>query len=294
MPLPILAGAGIAAGASALGGLLGKLFSSGDKQRGIDLLLKSGQTQYGGYGDLKTDRVDPSQEGNTEFDKINLDPRTRDVQMEALTRMMDLSNKGGMSIQDRAKLNDIEAEANANEASQRGAVLGRVNAMGQGGMGADISSSLIGTQGAANRMSRGAYQVSSDAADRALRALSEGSTIAGNVRSTDYSMARDRSAAQDRINAFNTENVNQSKYYNSQAGVNDWLNNLSLRDRRYMADKDAANAYLGRGAETQQFWGNLGRGVGDTVSGAFGTPGGPVDPNNPNKKPGLNVNMGWS
>src|SRR5260370_42268079 len=95
MPLPILAGAGIAAGASALGGLLGKLFSSGDKQRGIDLLLKSGQTQYGGDGDLKTDRGDPSQEGNTEFHNINLDPRTRDVQMAALARLMDPYNQGG-------------------------------------------------------------------------------------------------------------------------------------------------------------------------------------------------------
>ena len=190
----------------ALGGALGDLFGGGNREEQERLLREITQ----GYANidprLKASLEEVVSQGGTEFDKVSLDPATRDAQMRALSSLMETGLSGGMDATSRARVAGFQNANAAAESASRAALMQQAQSRGVAGSGLEYAAQLQNQQGAAQRNSQAGMDAAADAQQRALQALAQGGVLAGNVRGQDYQQQSDRARAQDIINAHNAAN----------------------------------------------------------------------------------------
>lgn len=163
---------------------------------------------------MSTGQLDPAMETAvnqeaTRLASINVDPASREAEMNALTKLQDISNKGGLDAQAKQAEYEAANTANTNEHGQQGAIMQNFAARGVGGSGAQLAAALTADQGDANRLASTGEQSASDAEQRALSALTQSGQIGANINSQDYTQAAAKASAQDAINRFNTQNQQQ-------------------------------------------------------------------------------------
>lgn len=134
---------------------------------------------------------------NSHFSELSTDPTTRAAQMKALTQLGQVAGQGGYDTQSQQATAAALNQANANERSQRGAILQNAQSRGLGGSGAELAGLLGAQQGNANTAQAGSLQAGSDARNRALASLANYGNLAGNIRGQDYSQAADAARAED-------------------------------------------------------------------------------------------------
>lgn len=152
-------------------------------------------------------------QGTTEYDKVQEDPQLRQAQIAALAQLQGLANEGGMNLTDKANLANLQGEAAAQERGARQAILQNAAARGQSGSGFELAAQLANQQGSATRNANNSLNVAAQAQARALQAMQQAGSTAGNIRNQDYGQASDKAKAQDIINQFNTANQNQLQQY---------------------------------------------------------------------------------
>lgn len=146
------------------------------------------------------------QQQHSAMDDVSVDPTSRAAEMDALSRMQELSRSGGMDAQARNKLQAGIDAANTNEKSQRDAIVQNAAAMGTGGSGVAMQAQLLASQANANRASQTGTQAAADAEQRALQAMMGSAQLGSNINSQDFGQAAAKATANDTINAFNTRN----------------------------------------------------------------------------------------
>jgi hypothetical protein len=204
------------------GGVVGGIISAGDRKRA-----------RGEYDQAVGDLMDSNPEaGRTEYDRIHEDPALRSAEMSALQGFQQEANAGGLTVQDRAALQQAQ-DANAQrERGAREAILQNMAMRGMGGSGSELAAALENQQGSAMRNNAAGTQAAADARNRALQAMATSGQMAGGIRSQDWQQAAQRAASQDAINKFNASqrlsragqvaNVRLGKgaLYNQEAGAN--------------------------------------------------------------------------
>ena len=147
-------------------------------------------------------KADPSA-----FKNIVADSGTKAAQNRALSELSDMGNQGGLRLQDKAALQESSLDNIARERGNRLAVSQQMANRGLGGSGFEVAAQLQGQQGQADRDARSSLDVASKAQDRALQAIMGAGDMATKYRGQDFNEQSARATAEDKINMFNTNNM---------------------------------------------------------------------------------------
>lgn len=185
------------------GGLLGDLFSGGDRKnatdqmKGIADLYKNISTpdiesqklnlqQYGPGAQEVAKQDTASQLGSQDaLQNIALDPRLKNTQMSALDTLKHIAGAGFTPDE----LNSMTSQRQKNEGDLTSALKGidQQNAMrGISGGGGDLASKLLAAQSSANRGAEDQRALQSQGFQRSLNAISQGANLAGSMENADY------------------------------------------------------------------------------------------------------------
>lgn len=187
---------------------------------------------------------------NADYNLVDEDPETRNMQMQALARMAGLA-EDGLSDVDQAAYQKAQSMGSQMARSGREAALQDAQMRGVGGSGMEFALREIANQGGAQRAQEAALQQAADSArQRALynQAFLEGSS---KVRGQDFSNA---SANNDIINQFNMANTqgrnaanqvnvgarNDAQRYNQEGRIN-------LNQQRFNNELNKAAGASGQG-----------------------------------------------
>lgn len=312
--MPLILGIGSLA-SNVIGGIAGNAASSDDKAKALELQKQAlqnimstsnptaQQLQYllSQYAAPKT--VDPTQQQvvtaqNSELQNIQVDPRLRAAQLQALDTMQKLG-AGGMRPEDLAALaqvrNSTEQQANADRQS----IIQNMAQRGISGSGAELAAQLGASQAAANRANTSGLDIAGQASQRALQAIANSGTMGSAMEGQQFGEAAQQAQAQDVINRYNAMNAqqvqganvgatNQAEYYNTgnqnqiaqanvglsnqQGAINAQAQQQAYADALNKAQAAAgatgqtANALNQNAAQTQSLYSGLGSAVGQGLS----------------------------
>jgi hypothetical protein len=144
----------IAAGVSVAGALLGQLLAGKDRAE-AERIMQQVRNEFG--------QIDPAK-----VKMLAMDPQADTAMSDSLERMGDVVRSGGMTVQDRASLNDALDATGRQERAQRSAILSRFR-------GGDSSQALLAAltnqQGAAERAQGAGLSAAGEAQRRYFQAL---------------------------------------------------------------------------------------------------------------------------
>lgn len=221
-------------------------------------------------------------QSQTELAKIQLDPKYKQYQNQALSELSNIVGAGGqMTAQDALAYNKARQQAASVDLALRQQAESQASQRGLGASGSYLAG-LMGAQAGQNTAAQSGLQAASDARQRYLQAINELGGMATQVRGQDYNIAANEAAAQDAINRFNTSQLwnadlynNQQRFENelkklagqTQAGQNVYqgmMTNYGLQNQDFSSNMAAMNNFM------QQTGANVQRGVNQVFNGVTG------------------------
>lgn len=307
----------VAAGAAMLGGsAIGAISKAGSDAQAKELIQKA-VAQYDQIGvppaesmqiileELRnTGQMTPQleqtfQQVDTEMKNISADPRGQEAQYQALQELEDLGMSGGMSLTDKAVLEDTMGDIDARGRGAREAINTSLKARGAYGSGAELAFKLQAQQGDSQLAHEAGLASAGKAEDRALQAIIAAGEMGGNLRNQDFSEKAKIAAAQDEINRFNaanrqtvaganvnrqntatdynvrndqriadtnTQNRNANAVRNADLKQQEFENKMSLASGKANAYTGQANQVTQAGKDSAAMWGKVGQGVGQIAT----------------------------
>lgn len=172
----------------------------------------------------------------TEFSKIAVNPRYAEAQNRALSELENIGYEGGLRLQDEAAIQDATLEGQAKERANREAIAAEMSRRGLGGSGFEVAAKLQGQQGAADREANQRLKIAAMAQDRALQAIQDAGSMAGQYRTQDFNEQAAKASAADKINMFNTENLRDVQQRNLAS--QNRANEMNLAEKQRISDQN--------------------------------------------------------
>jgi hypothetical protein len=145
--------------------------------------------------------------GPSAMEGVSTDPKLRQAQMNALSKLQEIGDEGGMTATDRARLSRIQMENDAALRGQTGAIQQNLATRGLSGGMSEMVSRQLAAQEAANRMGQQGLDVKAQAEQRALDAIIQSGNLGGQIGQQDFSQQSQIAQAKDVINRFNAQNL---------------------------------------------------------------------------------------
>jgi hypothetical protein len=252
----------IGAGTSVLGGGLGYLFGGDDRDK-ADKLMAKVQSEIDAIGappdvakalilqrfqqaGMYTPQLEQAIEaGPSKVAGIKENAELGKAQMGAL-QLLQQRGSTGLSPEDRAALNQVRGEVQRDSNAKTQSILQQMQARGMGGSGAELIAQLQAGQSGDDRASAEGDRLAAQASQNALQALTQSGQLAGNIRGQDFDINKQRAAAEDEINRFNTQNAISRQTRNVGSTNQASQYNLSNAQQISNANTEAANAELQR------------------------------------------------
>lgn len=178
------------------------------------------------------------------FDEVSDDPRLRDAQIGALSELANISESGGLTMTDRARLEKITSRLGQEERGSREAIQQRAAEMGRSGSGLEYADMLLNQQGSAMRASQEGTDLAALAEERALESLTRGASLAGQVRGQDFEQAARKAEAKDTLAKFNADHLQSTEAANVAA--RNAARERDLDERQRISDENARIAGANR------------------------------------------------
>lgn len=176
------------------------------------------------------------------FNDIVTDPALAGAQKQALTALQEVGTQGGMTAIDKARMQDITNEQNATAKGRNEAVMQQAQQRGMGGSDINTVNQLMNEQGAADRASQRGTDVAAEAQARALRALMAAGDTAGKIRGQDYGEQANKAQAENAIDLFNKQTLNQTNLYDVDSANRAQAANLQNEQTIANANTSTSNA----------------------------------------------------
>lgn len=303
--------AAAAMGGSVASGLIGAASSAADRKQALDAYQQSVNDyqaigvppeqamqlvlqDYKQQGKLTPELEQAISQGPSAMEGVSTDPQYKEAQLNALSSLKDIADRGGTSLQDRANLEKKMGNLASDERGSREAILARSRERGQMGSGLELASQLENQQRGSQQAHADTLQSQADAEQRALQAISMGGNMGGNLRSEDFGEQSSIAAAKDRINQFNTQNsqavqqrnvaaknaaqgynlseaqrvadqntgiANTQEQYNKQLPQQNFNNQLTLAGGKANARAGQATQLNNNANATSNTWAGIGSGV---------------------------------
>ncbi len=165
-------------------------------------------------GKITPEQANTFLQQNTQLAGISTNPAETQAQLEALQGLQNISNEGGLTAIDQAKLGQIKTQEDVQARGAREAILQNARARGVGGSGLELESQLMNAQNAATDQSQRDLDVGALAEQRALQALIAGGQLGGQMQQTEFGQKAQIANAEDAINRFNAANQQAQENYN--------------------------------------------------------------------------------
>lgn len=292
--MPITSAA-IIGGSSLIGGIMGGSQSSSDREAAnqaraqalkafLQINVPDPQKQkiifqkYQSTGQLDPQLEQAFNQSQTALNNVQVDPRLKAAQMGALSKMQNIGDSNGLDAEAQAQTTQALNQANTNEQGNRNAIVQNYAQRGLGGSGASLAAQLSADQQQANTSANAGVLAASGAQSRALQAMQNSATLAGNMSSTDYNQQSQKAQAADAINKFNTQNqqqvANQNVLTSNQAQAANLTNkqaisnaNVGVTNQNMLNDQ--AQVQQGFDNQTKQAAGESGQ-YGNVAAGNVG------------------------
>lgn len=311
----------IGALANMAGGLAGNLAASGDRnaatetaQQGLAAYqnlqvpdiekMKLMLEQYASAGNLTPEQMQAmTLSGQDQLANVQTDPRLAKAQMDAL-QFMQQTGQGNLTPAERAQVNDLRRQTEADAQSRIQALLQQQDARGVGSSDMALAARLQESQNAANRQAQSTDNISGAAFQRALQSMASGAQLAGGMESADYSrqaalaeaernrelanfsnqqsIANQNTQARNAAQQFNLQNsqnlmnqntqmANTQQQYNKELNQQNFNNQLARAGGIAGGAQGAANALNARGNATAGMFQGIGAGLGQVAANYQGT-----------------------
>lgn len=129
------------------------------------------------------------------------DPESEAIERRALAGLMDIGESGGITDSDRARMQLGAMDVGRQARASREADMAALQARGMGGSGTQIASTLGASQAGIDGLYQRDAEIQARAQDRAMDALSQGGSFAGQMRGERFR----EGGAQDDLNRWNTD-----------------------------------------------------------------------------------------
>lgn len=259
----------------AIGAWQGDLDAGEDRRKQLQL-LQYNLRDFDGINPLVQAQIEEAYGlGPSAYEGIaaQMDPATRNAQMDALRELGRVGLEGGMDAQSRAQQAQALAASAQQVQAQQGALLNSYAARGMAGSGASLGAALAAQQGAAQANAMGGLQAAADSRQRQLAALRDSGAIASQVRGQDYGQAADLAGARDRVAEANQRNRQAVQGRNidrtMQARQQTIGNQLARANGMAGSRRDMADYYMSEQDRRRRNGAAVGTGIGGTI-GAVG------------------------
>lgn len=260
---PIITPMLIGMGVSAVASLIGELMAGGKEAEARKVMAEAAK-MYDAVELPKLEQAVAQELGPSAFESIAVDPAYKSAQLDALNRLSQIAEEGGMTLADKAAMNQITGQLARRDAAARGAIREDMQARGTLGAGAELASRLAAQQESSQIASERGLGVAAQAQQRALDAIMNRGAMAGDIRRQEYGEQSDLARSRDLINQYNAAARERAQGYNLGLSQREFENQM----RRTGAQ---ANARLGQGT---QMMGEA-QGIRQAAAG-YGTAGGKV------------------
>lgn len=260
----------VGAASAAVGAIvsaIGAAVAQGDYDKARELR----QQAMSEYGDIilpKLDKALAEEIGPSQFAAIQEDPGVRNTQTDAMRRLSQIYESGGMTQGDEAALALANRGAQSQAASDYQSMQQSLAARGQSGNPALAAALAAKTGGdVVNATAMNRYQAQADARNRAMQALSMSGQLAGQIRGQDWEVASGRASAMDRVNQFNAGQRTNANNENAARAQQQFGNQMSLANSKNNARENMAADYTGAGNLTANQYAAVGNAI-STAGGA--------------------------
>lgn len=163
----------------------------------------------------------------SEFMKVAAPQAYKESQMRSLNQLQDISDKGGQTLQDKANLQKMKIDSQAEQHGDLAAINDSAARRGAGGSGMAAALQLANAQSANDRESNNQLNVAAQSKQRALDAIIKGGDLASQYRTQDVGEQQAKASAADAINRFNTQNMQTVQQRNIDAQNQSQATNLA-------------------------------------------------------------------
>jgi hypothetical protein len=193
------------------------------------------------------------------MEDVSVDPRLKDAQMMALSRLQEQGLNGGMTAEDRQMAQDARNQSAQYEQGQRNALMQNFAQRGAGGSGMELASQLAAQQGGANRMNAMSMDQAANAQRRALQAIQQSGQLGGQMRGQDFDEQSQKARAKDAISQLNAGYNMWQQTGNNQNHMNLANYRMSRVAGQTGQYNQNANAHNQAGAESAALWSGIGQ-----------------------------------
>jgi hypothetical protein len=163
-----------------------------------------------------------------QYETVTEDPRTREYQMQALSRMQGLADQAAGSQEALGRYN-ATSDANAVAAQREAGVRNQMAMRGQGGSAMDFMLQAQAGQSGANRAQSAGLQAAQQAALQRLQGTQGVMAGASNIRGMDANVATTNADIINKFNMYNTGNRNAVNMGNTDMTNAGNMRNINTR-----------------------------------------------------------------
>lgn len=225
-------------------GLIGDAMAAGDREKARKLyedLLK--QIQSIPEPELREQAAVLL--GESELGKVKADPSLVAAQRAALAKLQQISDEGGLTLEDKAVLETQLSRAARADAAGRNAISNQMQARGTLGSGAELAMALQGQQSSAQRGYESARDTAAQAQRRAYEAIMGRGSLAGQMRGQDFNEQSTAAKARDEIARYNAAAQERANAYNAGLSSELYKARLAKAQTAGGATSALANQYMG-------------------------------------------------
>lgn len=238
---PIITPMLIGMGVSAVASLIGELMAGGKEAEARKVMAEAAK-MYDAVDLPKLEQAVAQELGPSAFESITVDPAYKSAQLDALNRLSQIAEEGGMTLADKAAMNQITGQLARRDAAARGAIREDMQARGTLGAGAELASRLAAQQESSQIASERGLGVAAQAQQRALDAIMRRGTLAGDIRGQEFGEQSTAAQARDAIARYNAAARERAQGYNLGRSQQEFENQM----RRTGAQ---VNTRLGQGTQ---------------------------------------------
>ncbi len=208
-------------------------------------------------------------QGSSAMEGVHADPNLVGAQNDALGQLQNISDAGGMTLEDKVNNDQLQRQAAQRAQAQRQSI---VNTLSRGGQAPGGVSAALQLGAQRDQQEAGALAGAKTAADarrRATEAVLQRGRMAGDMREQGFSEGTARARAADEIARYNAQAKERTQRYNLGLPQQQFQNRQGLASGKSGAAQAAAGFATANADRTQRTFADAGAGLGRLGSGIY-------------------------
>jgi hypothetical protein len=213
MPLPLAIP--IVMGTVALGGIIAGAIVKAKGQKKAQEMLEKARDEYGNIKLPQLEKIVAEEMGPSFMESIKVDPAYKEAQMKTMDTLKEISDQGGLRLQDEAVLNKFMNRVGGEQTARAGRFQQEMSERGIGGGGAELAMRQADQAKGTQLESEQAMDRAAMAQNRALDAIMARGNMAGQMRGQEFGEQTTVASAKDKRTAEQATLREKAKYQNA-------------------------------------------------------------------------------